>query len=58
MAAHSQKLDKLKKESEASMKKYEKLMNAKNLNPDDLDEAYDDMIDTLEKFMDHRKTAP
>ena len=54
--AHAQKLEKLKKEAESAMKKYEKLMGSKN--SDDIDEAYDDMIAALEKFMDHKKTAP
>lgn len=56
MQAYDQKLEKLKKEAEAAMKKYEKLMGSKN--SDGIDEAYDEMIEALEKFMDHKKTAP
>jgi Zn-dependent oligopeptidase len=56
IATHAQKLEKLKKEADTAMKKYEKLMGSKN--DDAIDEAYADMIEALEKFMDHKKTAP
>lgn len=56
--AHAAKYAKLKKEADSAMKKYEKLVDNKKANPDDVDAAYDEMIDALEKFNDHRRTAP
>lgn len=56
ITAYKQKHDKLKKEADAAMKKYERLMSSSNT--DEMDEAYDEMIAALEKFMDHKKMAP